>query len=133
MTSLPSSSTGRKGSNGNTPGEISRITVRQTANVHDVAKKGILGDLEKLLASNANLLNDTDQFGQTPLHIAAFEGHLDLVELLVVSGASLSTQDKNGWAPLHCAASNRHLHIVERLIVAGADLNAFVRAHKCIF
>ena len=118
---------GRKGSSGSAAGEISRITVRQSLTVHEVAKRGVFGDLEKLLASNPSLLNEVDQFGQTILHIAAFEGHLSIVELLVEQGAPLSTQDKNGWTPLHCASSNRHLRVVEYLIVAGSDLNAFVR------
>lgn len=108
-------------------GEIHRITIRQSANIHDATKRGSLADVERLINASPSVINDLDQFGQTPLHIAAFEGHIDIVELLVNNSASLSLQDKNGWTSLHCAASNRHLSIVERLIEAEADLNVMVR------
>jgi ankyrin repeat protein len=130
MSSLPNLAQGRRGSSGTGVGEIQRITIRQATNIHEAAKRGIFGDVDRMLSSNPNLVNEVDQFGQTPLHLASFEGFQDVVELLVTSGSSLSIQDKNGWTPLHCASSNRHLHIVERLIIAGADLNAFVRVHN---
>lgn len=117
----------RKTATGGSQPEIQRITVRQSASIHDSAKRGAVGEIEKGLAQNPMLVNEVDQFGQTPLHIAAFEGHLELAEMLVEHGASLSLQDKNGWTPLHSAASNRHLTIVERLIEAACDLNVMVR------
>lgn len=112
---------------GGPQGEIQRITIRQSASIHDATKRGSLADVEKAFNANPSIINDTDQFGQTALHIAAFEGYSDIVDFLLLNNASQSLQDKNGWTALHCAASNRHLAIAERLIESEADLNVMVR------
>lgn len=123
MSSLPSSFPAKRG--GHNP-EIQKIMVRRSSALHEVTKKGIYGDIQRIIDSNPSSIDDVDQFGQTALHIAAFEGYLDIVELLISNGASITLQDKNGWAPLHCAATNGHLDICQRLIIEGADPNAQV-------
>jgi len=44
-----------------------------------------------------------NQYGQTPLHLAAEFEHLDDVRILLKLGATLKA-DKNGCTPLHSAA-----------------------------
>lgn len=127
MSAYSSSPASRKGLPNQGQGEIQRITIRQAPNIHELTKRGIFGDVERMITATASLMSEVDPFGQTPLHIAAYEGYMDIVEYLIQLGASLSVQDKNGWTPLHCASSNRHLTIVEKLIGAGADPNAMVR------
>lgn len=66
-----------------------------------------------------------DEYGQTALHKAAFDGRTDQVFELVNKGADPNILDKNGWTPLHGAASNGHLDCV--LLILGAptlDVNA---------
>jgi len=127
MAAYSSSPGGRKSLPAPGQGDIQRITIRQAPSIHDLTKRGIFGDVERILTNNPTLISEVDAFGQTPLHIAAYEGYMDLVQLLVQLGSSLSVTDKNGWTPLHCASSNRHLSIVEKIIGSGADLNAMVR------
>jgi len=62
--------------------------------------------------------------GLTPLHVAAGNGHLEVVQLLVERGANVSAQDVLGWTPLHVAAGNGHSDVVEFLIGKGVDVNA---------
>jgi hypothetical protein len=61
---------------------------------------------------------------QTPLHLAAFRGHLPIVQCLLAASADINAIDSNGWTALHCAAQFGHLDVVERLLVAGAKVNA---------
>lgn len=100
---------------------VQRILVRQSYPLHEAAKSGRTDDVERYLAYGVCEVNELDQFGQTALHIASFEGHLDVVKVLIRKMASLNVQDKNGWSPLHSAASAGHLEICEILIIEGAD------------
>eukprot|EP01094_Clydonella_sp_ATCC50884_P026463 TRINITY_DN7262_c0_g1_i1.p1 TRINITY_DN7262_c0_g1~~TRINITY_DN7262_c0_g1_i1.p1 ORF type:complete len:1217 (-),score=447.96 TRINITY_DN7262_c0_g1_i1:241-3612(-) len=60
----------------------------------------------------------TDEYGQTALHKAAFEGRTDAVFALINDGADPNIMDKNGWTPLHGAANNGHLDCI--LLLLGA-------------
>ena len=64
--------------------------------------------------------------GFTPLGLAAFFGHLEIVEDLLRRGAAVNQPARNdlGAAPLHSAAAGGRLEICKRLVAAGADVNA---------
>ena len=74
-----------------------------------------------------------DQHEQTLLHVAAYEGFVNICWLLLQRGFNPNARDKNNWTPLHCAASGgasrqdsdySHLVILELLLRKGADPNA---------
>ncbi len=60
----------------------------------------------------------------TPIHQAAKDGKLDIVERHIKAGTDVNSKDSQGWTPLHLAAMNGHVEVVKALIGAGADLNA---------
>ena len=45
-----------------------------------------------------------DEYGQTPLHKAAYEDRCDAVFELLIGHANVNAVDRNGWTPFHCAA-----------------------------
>ena len=59
----------------------------------------------------------------TPLHFAAENGHLSVVEYLVNQKADISAKGKYDLTPLHFAAENGHLSVVEYLVNQKADIN----------
>ena len=65
-------------------------------------KPGNVAVLEYLLDSGANI-DDTDSFGDTPLHHAAFDGHRRIVEFLLSKGADPTIRNLNGATPLAVA------------------------------
>ena len=60
----------------------------------------------------------------TPLHRAAANGHLSVVEYLVNQEADINAKDRYEKTPLHLASSNGHLSVVEYLVNQEADINA---------
>ena len=57
------------------------------------------------------------------LEIAAFHGHGDIVETLLAGGGDVNEKNDYGLTPLHGAASSGHKDIVEILLHSGADIN----------
>ncbi|KAL4915400.1 ankyrin repeat-containing domain protein [Aspergillus aurantiobrunneus] len=65
----------------------------------------------------------SDRNDTTPLHAAAVNGHLELVELFLLYGSNVNATDHRGATPLYLAVVKRHIKVVERLVEAGADVN----------
>ncbi|XP_056282912.1 60 kDa lysophospholipase isoform X3 [Pseudoliparis swirei] len=86
------------------------------------AKIGDVEALEALKEMGTNLcLSDYD--GRTPLHIAACEGHLKLVEYLLSHGATVYAKDRYGDTPLSNAVRFRHKEVVKLLRKTGAHFS----------
>jgi len=89
---------------------------------------GDSAQVRNLLAAGANP-NQLDEAGDTALHVAALQGHLDVVNALLEGGADANAKDARGWTPIFKAAYNHELDcgfapVVQALIDAGADVNA---------
>lgn len=61
---------------------------------------------------------------QTPLHVAAENGSLEIVKILVARGAEVNKADLFGRHPIHLAAMKGHLPLIRLLLAMGAALNA---------
>ena len=63
--------------------------------------------------------------GWAPLHYAAFEGRVDMLDALFAAGADVNIKAPNLATPLMLAARNGHVGVVRRLLAMPAtDLNA---------
>lgn len=62
--------------------------------------------------------------GQTPLHLAASQGHSGIAKYLLENNASTHVQDIAGATPLHEAVRYGHADIAKMLLDSGADVNA---------
>jgi len=82
-----------------------------------------LSQIKALLEDGADI-NTTDELGESPLHIAAVNGHLQAATLLVAKAADVNAGDVRGLTPLHAAAWSGSSEIVALLIDKGADINA---------
>ncbi|HMN22408.1 MAG TPA: ankyrin repeat domain-containing protein [Ottowia sp.] len=82
------------------------------------ALKGDLAIARRLIALDA----DVNKPGWTPLHYAATNGHVAMIELLLDENAFIDAEAPNGNTPLMMAAYFGSPEAVKVLIQAGADL-----------
>jgi ankyrin repeat protein len=87
--------------------------------LHWAAENGLL-DIAALLIEQGADPNETDQFGNTALHLAL--ANPQMVELLLASGADVNAKNAMGNTPLHLAVKYRRS--VEILLAAGAKVDA---------
>lgn len=86
------------------------------------AATGRLPELRRAIAT-AGALNAFAYDGWTPLHLAAFFGHLEAARTLMNAGADTGAVSRNGMrnTPLHAAAAGRHSDVARLLLERGAD------------
>ena len=77
-------------------------------------RKGYFDIIELLLDHGADT-EASDQYGATPLIIAASEFNINGVKLLLERGANPNATDRNGWTALRWASSMRYDPIVKIL------------------
>uniref|UniRef100_A0A1I8IXX6 VPS9 domain-containing protein n=1 Tax=Macrostomum lignano TaxID=282301 RepID=A0A1I8IXX6_9PLAT len=82
------------------------------------ARLARLGDAE-----TAASVEQRNERNWTPLHCAAFYGHLEVVQLLLDSGADPCALDFSGATGLHLAAMNGHHEVCLLLLHSGCDLS----------
>jgi ankyrin repeat protein len=91
-------------------------------------------ELEWLVKEKKADVNAQNYAGWTPLHLAAVNGHLNMVEWLVTKGrANIDAQDNQGRTTLHLAAAHGHLDVVKWLVTKGrADIRACDKEHLTV-
>ena len=93
------------------------------ADFHRATHRGDLAGVECNLANPETDASAADPFGDTPLHIAAFRGRIEIADHLLAAGANADAENLRGRAPLHVAAARGRMEIVDRLLAAGARVN----------
>jgi ankyrin repeat protein len=92
----------------------------------EAAQNGNVAALHRLLDEQREAVSLPDAQGSTPLHYAAYFGHLEAARYLLDVGADAGavSTDLLHHTPLHAAAAGGHAEIVRLLLAAGADLEA---------
>jgi uncharacterized protein len=72
---------------------------------------------------SAETVNAHAYDGWTPLHLAAFFGHVEAARLLLDAGAAAAAISDNSLknTPLHAATAGKHADVALLLIERGAD------------
>ncbi|NSX83888.1 hypothetical protein GOM44_06985 [Wolbachia endosymbiont of Atemnus politus] len=68
-------------------------------------------------------VDDVDNHGKTPLHIAAQNGHKDTVEVLLKNNANTVTQDTGGVSPVYYAIINNHVDVAKVLMEKDTNVD----------
>ncbi|KAM9462791.1 ankyrin repeat and SOCS box protein 3 [Clarias gariepinus] len=91
--------------------------------LHQAVYKGH-SEIVKFLVSVCSL-EPVDEYGITPLFVAAQYGHHHCLEILANAGANVNCQAKDMATPLLIAAQEGHLSCVELLLAHKADPNLY--------
>uniref|UniRef100_A0A5F9C2B9 Ankyrin 3 n=1 Tax=Oryctolagus cuniculus TaxID=9986 RepID=A0A5F9C2B9_RABIT len=68
--------------------------------------------------------NAVTRQGIASVHLAAQEGHVDMVSLLLGRNANVNLSNKSGLTPLHLAAQEDRVNVAEVLVNQGAHVDA---------
>ena len=105
------------------------------------AREGDIESARALLDGGAKI-NQTTEYGWTPLLTAVNNRNYAVAKMLIDRGADVNIANKGGWTPLYLATDNRnieggdypvpkpdldHLEIIKALLDHGANPNARVR------
>jgi hypothetical protein len=89
--------------------------------LEEAAEQGALSAAIMAVA-RGSLVNRTDAgVGATPLHWAAFKGHIAVVRFLLDQGADVNRTDSRSQTPLMWAITEHRLEVVDFLMDHGAD------------
>ncbi|CAF9940970.1 hypothetical protein IMSHALPRED_002230 [Imshaugia aleurites] len=89
--------------------------------LHNAVDLGHWNVFDLLLASGADV-NKLDDFGRSPLLLAARNGHRDIAKKLLGRTKDINTQDIGGNTALSEAVFHGRFQILERLLDAGAQV-----------
>ncbi len=90
--------------------------VSHAGKMHKAAKRGDVEFVKTLIVAGADV-NKVARFGsQSPLYIAAKNGHADVVGVLMEKGAKVNISTKQNLTPLHIAVTNGFYDVVNKLV-----------------
>ena len=108
----------------------SHPTTVEASPLHYAALCGLLGLVERLVASRPKDVHALDENGRTPLHAALYGGHAEVVQFLLSCGARTDAWDDDDWTPMHIASQSGNLDIVRLLLQNEADLNTQTKGDR---
>lgn len=88
---------------------------------------GTLTGVEQFIQAGADI-EETDEYGFSPLIEATIANNIDVVSLLLEYGADINNADTTGRTALHWAVDNHNLALCELLLANKADANAYTTA-----
>jgi len=109
------------------------LSANADPNQSDRAEKD-LGDISSLLehTSLATVASMGNDFGKTPLIVAAQKGHLEILQKLIAAETEVNHQDALGYTALFFACKTENLAITQELIDASADVNLHNLAQESV-
>jgi len=93
-----------------------RVAMTEDCRVHEAARNGDLALLTEMFEAGCSM-NGRDEFGMTPLHLAANDR---VAEFLISKGAFLDAADGRGFTPLKVMQMAGRTDVVEVLRRHGA-------------
>jgi ankyrin repeat protein len=88
----------------------------------DVLHRYVDEELPEFSSVELNDVNQIDNFGNQPIHVACVRGDIEEVLTLLEAGADINAVGELGNTPLHEAIGQGYKNIVQLLLQQGASL-----------
>jgi ankyrin repeat protein len=98
----------------------------------DVSKNVDASKIKYLIERGADV-NAKEQYGNTSLHWASIENHIELAKFLIERGADVNAKRNDEETPLHEASWKNRIETAKLLIEKGADVEAKCNKGKTPF
>lgn len=81
-----------------------------------------MADLPAFLGMELRSVHDRNVLGETPLHVAAIWGDVEIGKILLDAGADPNVHGEYGYTPLHEAVGQGKSEFVQLLLARGASV-----------
>ena len=88
----------------------------------NAARRGNIPEVLEMLELGVPV-DSRNEYGDTPLHLAAYRNQTDVVQVLLQNGAGVNKQTDMGVTPLHAAAWENSTDVIKVLLQQGALTN----------
>merc|ERR1711874_159652 len=103
-------------------------SISETENVFDMMRDGSLSQVSGFVSKYGleYSLGQRDEYGHTPTHWMALNGHASIARFLVQNRGNVDHHSNNGQGPrpIHWASRNGHVAVVDILLSAGVAVDA---------
>ena len=109
---------------------VPRLAFANRPPLHQAATEGNLDEVMRLMANDPSLAYTRDEDGNTPLHHAAWNGHVPIAEYLLKAGVPADIRiiapekTLDGGTPLMDASVTGQMDMIALLLRNGADIRA---------
>lgn len=86
--------------------------------------------IEELILRGADLEAGTEYDGSTPLQIACYQGHNDVVVRLLDAGAKVNSLNRHNESVLEMAVRNDHKRTIDILLNRGSNIESVLASMK---
>lgn len=92
--------------------------------LHAAARSGDLKAVQTICSSNPLAVNSRDRHSRTPLHLAAWSGHADVLNFLCKNKADIGAAAMDDMGAIHFAAQKGHLEVIKILLTSGISIKS---------
>ncbi|KAL6507495.1 hypothetical protein OROGR_023690 [Orobanche gracilis] len=92
--------------------------------LHAAARSGDLTAVQTICGANLLAVNSRDRHSRTPLHLAAWSGHAEVVNYLCKNKADVGAAAMDDMGAIHFAAQKGHLEVIKILVTSGVSVKS---------
>ena len=89
-------------------------------------ERASLAVCEVMIDCNVDIETKTN-FGETPLHRAAYRGNYHICKLIIEHSNNINPQDQNNMTPFHVAVIQGHVNVCELFVGSNVDTGAVTK------